>query len=165
MATHGYGVIEMAYSYSRVFHGVCGNIRFKMFSVTDSATTNSVLKTEMVNRIILATNTSDNADHFRARSLSWTGTADTDVTNELKDTTQTFVAQLTGSMVDNVTDGAFAKIGYKDADELYTYKPNGSAALDLFNTGNEEYAIKDERKLMITPVTADDDGTIIVMGW
>src|SRR3990167_9142040 len=94
-------------AYSAVIHqrGVCGNFRFKFYNITDAASTNSVVKTNMNVRFVSSTNTSDNADNFKAQTLLWTGTADADVANVLSDASETFVAELTGVVV-YATSGA-----------------------------------------------------------
>ena len=154
----------MAYSNSIMARGVCGNFRFKIYSITDAASTNSVINTDMCSvRFIGSSNKTDNADTFRARVLNWTSAADTNTLNEIQDTGETFVAQLTGSQAWNSTDNrTCTEVEFKDADELYTYKSD--AAYDLCPDGNETYLILDDHKIMVTPVTANDDGYLLVFG-
>jgi hypothetical protein len=172
MGRLGYGVIKMAYSFTRSFFGVCGNFRFKIYSVTDAASTSSVIEPKMNVRFVASANTSDNADHMRARVLNWSSTADTDVLNEIKDTTVTFVAGLTGSQAHNTTDNLTSFVSYKDGDELYAFRTGkrietdtaDTATYDVCPDGNEAYAIIDDHKIMVTPVTGNDDGTLFVLG-
>jgi len=147
-----------------LLRGVCGNFRFKFYQITNAATTNSVFNTDMqMVHCAFSTQTTDKADSWKCKTLNWTGTADSDTANEIKDTSETYVKALTGSQAFNTTDNrTCTTVEYKDADELYTYK--SQAAYDLCPDGNEAYRILDERKIMLTPVTANDDGFVIVMG-
>ena len=159
----------MPYSNSVDFRGVCGNFRFKIYGITDAATTNSVVKTDMRQVFFVSsTNTTDNADNFKAQVLNWTGTADSNTANELVDSSEIFVNQLTDLIVyatsgDNDGDGSI--IEFKDADELNLNTLGAPAtAQDLFPAGTETYIINDERHIVLTPVTGDDDGTLIILG-
>ena len=159
----------MPYTNSVDFRGVCGNFRFKIYTVTDAATTNSVVKTDMRQVFFVSsTNTTDNADNFKAQILNWTGSADTDTANELQDTSETYVNQLTNLIVyatSGANNGDGSIIEFKDADELNLNTLNAPAtAQDLFPAGTETYRINDERHIMLTPVTANDDGTLILLG-
>ncbi len=170
MVKLGYGVVKMAYSATRKVFGVCGNFRFKFYNIIDAQNTNSVVKTDMHRvEFVSSTNTSDNADNFKAQTLSWTGTVDANTVNELEDSSETFVAELTDLHVfatSGANDGSPAIVVFQvgDTDNLLLFAPSDKTATDLFPAGNETYAFKDQRHIILDPVTNDDDGTLLVIG-
>lgn len=162
----------MAWSFTKKTFGVCGNFRFAFYNLTDIKATRSVVKPEGFNSVkfLVSTNTTDNADVLAGKTLAWTGTADTDVANELKDTSQVFDSRINGLQVANTADtvgetnpSLMADVVLKDADELYTFKHEGSA-YDCFPDGNETYTIYNERVVQFIAVSANDDGTVLLMG-
>lgn len=151
--------------------GVCGNFRFKMYDITNAKNTNSVINTDMRSvQFVAATNTTDGADHFKAQTLLWTGTVDSDVENALTDSSETFVAELSNLQLFNTTDavGTPTSISGNGAyDKNNTDKldiTHAGVAFDLYPTGNETYSINNEKFVMLDPVTTDDDGTLFIMG-
>ncbi len=160
----------MVYSSERKFFGVCGNFRFKIYNITDAQNTNSTVKTDMRKiDFISSTNTSDNADNFKAQTLSWTGTCDANTVNELEDSSETFTPELTEVHVfatSGANSGGLAVMESQsgDTDNQLLTNPGSRAVFDLFPAGNETYAIKDERLIILDPVTNNDDGTLMVIG-
>jgi len=151
--------------------GVCGNFRFKFYDITDAANTISVVKTDMnAVRFLSSTNTSDNADNFKAQTLNWTGTCDADTANNIEDSSETFVGALTGLQAFNTLDtvgtpvrlNGFVEFQSGNTDNLLV--TSGGSAFDLCPTGDETFIIADQRHVMIDPVTNADDGTLFVMG-
>ena len=51
-----------------------------------------------------------------------------------------------------------------DTDNQLLTNPGSRAVFDLFPAGNETYSIKDERLIILDPVTNNDDGTLMVIG-
>ena len=162
----------MAFSFERTKFGVCCNFRFKIFSVTDAQSTTSIVNPVMNVSFVASTNTSDNADVMGAKPLRWSSTADTDVLNEIKDTAVTFKAGLTGCAAYNTTDNLTGNVEFKDADECYAFKTGqqietsagSTTTYDVCPDGNEAYLIMSDRRIQVTPVTANDDGTLLVIG-
>ncbi len=177
----GYGVDKMAYSYKRKVFGVCGNFRFKIYTITDAQNTRNIVKTDM-NKVdfVASTNTTDNADNFKAQTLSWTNTAQADVENKIDmNATATFDPALTGLQVHNTTDNLTSTIEYSlaDTDHLWGIDNDvqgGTGAsgeggvtavlFDICPDGNEEFRIHSERLIILDPVSNDDDGTLMVIG-
>ena len=179
MDTHGYGIGEiMAWSITRKAFGTCGNFKFVFYRLTDVKTTRSVIEPKGLSfvKFVATTNETDNADVFAGKTLAWTGTADTDVANEIKDSSEVFDPALQGSYAANTADTVgvanptlIARVDYKDADELYCssgYNVGGigTAPFDLCPDGDETYTIYDEHKIQVIAVTANDDGTLIAIG-
>jgi hypothetical protein len=162
-----------------------------MYTLTDIKATRSVVYPAGLSSVkfVASVNTSDKADVLAGQTLAWTGTADTNVANEIKDTSEVFDPALNGSFAANTADGAGAsftvtgKVDYKDADELYVKSGYNNVAATTGNTGegddarilgdlpydlcpdgNETYTIYDEHKIQVIAVTANDDGTLFVMG-
>lgn len=160
----------MAYSSAIHARGVCGNFRFKFFTITNAATSNSVVKTDMQGvDFVGSTNESDNADNFQAQKLAWAGTCDANTVNELEDTSETFVPEITGLpayATSGANDGGQARVEYQstDTDNLLLTNPGSKAAKDLFPAGTETYVIQEDKHIMLTPATASDDGTLLVIG-
>ncbi len=155
----------MAWGTTKKLFGTCGNFKFEIYSLTDVKATRSLIKPGVqAIKFVASTNTSDGADIFNAKTLAWTGTADGNTPNELVDSSETFDSALTGYQVSNTTDNAWARVEYKDADELYVMTPDGSARADLFPDGNEAYTFYNERVLQLVAQTAGDDGTLIIIG-
>lgn len=155
--------------------GVCGNFRFAIHDLTDIKATRSLLKPMNMDRVyyVSSTNTTDNADVLAGQTLAWTGTADNNVLNEIKDTSEVFDAEIDGAQAHNTADNLTSFVTYKDADELYCHKktiystdPSSGqdAVYDLCPDGNETYTIYSERIVQFIAATADDDGTVLVMG-
>lgn len=155
----------MAWGFSRTGFGVCGNFKFEFHALTDAKATRSLVYATYVPKIHFSTsvNTTDNADTFNAQSLSWTGTTDAATANELTDSSEVFDPVLTGLQAVNNTDGKWMALEYKDADELYTMYPNKSARATQIGTA-KAYTIKTERVVQVTAVSANDDGTLILIG-
>jgi len=72
-----------------------------------------------------------------------TGTADAHVANKLHDTGE-FPAATTwaGRRVFNITDGTWGVVSARDSDDQLSIVNTAGAALDLFDTGNEDYVIE-----------------------
>ena len=163
----------MARSYTRQTFGVCGNFRLEIWDLTDVKATRSIVK-PMMDRIRVAssTNTSDNADVFNAKTLSWTGTAAVDQENHLEDTGEVFEAGIDGQIVYNTEtgdakQGLSARVNFDstDTDDLSLVDLTSSASnSDLFPDGNEDYAMKSERVVQVLAATAGDDGTLLLIG-
>ena len=158
----------MAWSISRGVHGVCGNFKFEIFSLTDIKATRSLVKPRMGQvHFVSSTNLTDNADILAGRTLSWTGTADTNTTNKLVDASEVFDPNINGAEAYNTTDNRIAQVTYdKDtASALFCHKGGmDDAAYDLAPDGNEAYLISSERIVQVTAVSANDDGTLMVIG-
>jgi hypothetical protein len=173
----------MAWGQTLKTFGVCGNFRFAVHTLTDIKATRSLIRPmNMVRTFFVAsTNETDNADILNAQTLSWTGTCDTNVANEIKDTSEVFDPELSGCQASNTADTVgvanptlMARVDYNDADELYCssgYAVDqtggadfGQKAFDLCPDGNETYTIYSERVIQVTAVSANDDGTILVLG-
>ena len=159
----------MAYSATRKAFGVCGNVRFKFYDITDVQTSKNVVKPYMNVKFAVATNTTDNTEVMMAKPLNWTGTADTDTANKLVDTSETFVQELNRSHVfatSGTNEGAPAIIEFlsADTDALSLFSCASEAATDLFPSGNETYALLDDHKVELDVGTNDDDGTLLIMG-
>lgn len=155
----------MAWSWSKGQFGVCGNFRFLFVDLTDVKSTRSIPLTEGFNSVKFtsSTNTTDNTDVLLIKKVSWTGTADGDTANELVDSSETFDPAVSGLQCDNTTDTTNCVVDYKDADELYCKAYNGAAA-DTFPDGTDTFTIYNERRIEIIAGTANDDGTILMIG-
>ena len=157
----------MAWSKALKTFGVCGNFRFAVHTLTDIKATKSLIKPMNMDRVyfVASTNETDNADVLLAQTLAWTGTADTNTLNELQDTSEVYDPDIDGAQAFNNTDGRTSFVTYKDADELYCHKGGmDDAVYDLAPDGNEAYVIYSERIIQVTAVSANDDGTILVLG-
>ena len=166
----------MTWSYTKDIFGVCGNFRFAFVSLTDIKATRSIVRPEGFNSIkfTASTNTTDSADVLLTKKVSWTGTADGDTENELVDSGEVFDPRLSGLQAANTADTASSSVtlqsyvDYKDADELYcsTGASNdlGTEVYDAFPDGNETFTIYSERAVETLAATANDEGTILIMG-
>jgi len=157
----------MAWGTTKKIFGVCGNFKFEFVNLTNVKATQSLIKPVRMNRIhfVSTTNLTDNTDHLAGQTLNWSGTADTNVTNEIKDTSETFDPEIDGAQAHNTTDNRTAFVTYKDADELYCHKGGlADAVYDLCPDGNEVYSITSERIVEVTAQTADDSGTLLIIG-
>lgn len=163
-----YGVIEMAFSFTRSFIGSCGNFKFRVFTLTNVQDSISIMDAGMNVLFCNSTNTSDNADVFNAKPLAWESTCDNNTANEIVDSAVTFVeGTLDDCQAWNQTDDPALSgvVSYKDADELYVWKSlNSGTAYDICPDGNEKYLIQSAKKIMLDTATSDDDGTLIVFG-
>lgn len=158
----------MAFSIKRTFLGVCGNFRFRFYTITDVQDTISIFDTAINVLFCNSTNETDAADIFNAKPLAWSSACDTDVSNEIKDTTVTMNKALQGLQAWNQTDSGDDTSGYvdyKDGDELNAYKDKyASAARDICPTGDETYLIQSKTHIQMDTASSDDDGTLIVFG-
>ena len=160
----------MAWSYNKGVFGVCGNFRYAFYDLTDVKATRSLIIPDGVGAVkfCASTNETDGTDVLLAQTLKWTGTCDSNTANELVDASETFDSRLNGLPAINTQAGALkgvtGEIIYKDADELYIFNWSTGAAYDLFPAGSETYAIYDERTIQVTAGTANDDGSLFVMG-
>ncbi len=172
----------MAYSYKRKVFGVCGNFRFKVYTITDAQTTRNIVKTDMHKvDFVASTNTTDNKDNFKAQTLSWTDTNQVDVTNKIDmNGTVTFDPALTGLQVHNTTDNLTSTVEYSlaDTDHLWGIDNDvqgatqsageGSVNAALFDicptAASEDFRIHSERLVILDPADNDDDGTLMVIG-
>lgn len=160
--------IIMAWSISRGIHGVCGNFKFEIFNLTDIKSTRSLIKPRMGQvHFVSSTNTTDNADVLGAGTLSWSGTADSNTVNKLVDASETFDPLINGAEAYNTTDNLISLVTYdKDATTaLFCHKGGmDDATYDLAPDGNEVFLISSERIVQVTAVSADDDGTVLIIG-
>lgn len=157
----------MAWSRALKTFGVCGNFRFEIANLTDIKATRSLYKPRTMNRVyfVASTNLTDATDVLAAQTLAWTGTADTNTLNELQDTSEVYDSEINGVQADNTADNLTSFVTYKDADELYCHKGGmADAVYDLCPDGNETYIIYSERVVQVIAGTADDDGTILIIG-
>lgn len=157
----------MAWSKTRGIFGVCGNFRFEIAKLTDIKATRSLYRPRTMNKVyfVASTNLTDNADVLAAQTLAWTGTADTNTANELQDTSEVYDPEIDGTQAHNTADNRTSFVTYKDADELYCHKGGmDDAAYDLCPDGNETYTIYDERIVQVIAVSANDDGTLMIIG-
>ena len=171
----------MVFSYVRKAFGVCGNFRFKFYDITEAQNTRSIINTDMQGvHFVASTNTSDNTDNFKAQTLSWTDTAQVNVTNKIDmNATATFDPALTGLQIDNTTDGLTSTVEYSlaDTDHLWGIDNDvqgatqvsgeggvNAALFDICPDGNEEFRIKNQKLVILDPVTNADDGTLLVIG-
>lgn len=176
----------MAWTATRKQFGVCGNFKFKFFTITDAQNTKSIVKTGLHGvKFVGSTDTVTGTELMKAKPLLWTGTSDTNTPNELEDGSETFVKDLEGLNVHNTTDKISAlitKLSGTASDRLEIGEPDcngrqiradttdqqGNAApdttYDAFPDGNETFQLNNDSYIMLTPTTADDDGAIIVIG-
>jgi len=160
----------MAWGYTRHKFGVCGNFKFEFISLTDVKATRSLIKPTLPTKcaFVATTNLTDNADILAGKTLAWDGTADSNTPNELIDSSEVFDARLYDVFVANTDATAFttARVQLKSGEttKLNLYKPDRSAVYDAFPSGNETYTIYDERVIQVIAASANDDGTLLVMG-
>ena len=158
----------MAWGTTRKMFGVCGNFKYEMVTLTDVKATRSIIRPTVPSRVmfVATTNETDKADVFNGKTLAWTGSADTNTVNELDDSGETFDPALYELMVENTTDTDNARviINSSDATRLLCYKPDKTAVKDAFPDGNEAYTIYNERAIQVTAASANDDGTLLILG-
>ena len=149
--------------------GVCGNFRFKFYTLTNVLTTHNIIPGNSAILYSCSTNTSDKTDVFGTRPLNITGTTTADGgSGNLTDNSGDIVfnansCALNGLSVVNTTDGTFAPlISIKNTDELYVYDSLG-VATDVFDSA-EAYQIQNDRFVDLTAGTATDDGRLIIIG-
>ena len=161
----------MAWGYTRKIFGVCGNFRFSFIDLTDVKATRSLIRPAGLNSVkfISTVNTTDTADVFAGVTLAWTGTCDSDVENEVADAGEVFDTRMNGCMISNTTDtvgvandSLVANIKRHDNTSLYTF--HAGAAFDLCPDGDETYTVYDERVVQVVAGTANDDGSLLVIG-
>lgn len=174
----------MAWGYQHIKWGVCGNFKFEIVTLTDIKTTRSLIKPRTMSQVnfVASTNETDNADVLLAKTLAWNGTCDSKVANQIVSSAQVFDPLLTGTYAANITDTVhptnnptlIGYVSYKDADELYIssgYAVSqasgadfGKKPFDLCPDGNEDYTIYSERIIEVLAVSANDDGTLLIIG-
>lgn len=172
MVMLGYGGDKMAWGDTKIAFGTCGNFKFEFHDLTDVKATRSLIRpTTVHNKVhfVASTNETDGADVFGAQTLAWTGTCDSDTANEIVDSSETFDTMLNNTVAYNVETGDAnlgkgAHIVYKDADELYCFALGDKTAYDLCPTGDEDYRIDDQKIVQVVAGTANDDGTLLIMG-
>lgn len=116
---------------------------------------------------VSSTNTTDNADVFAGQTLNWSGTADSNVANKIADSSETFDPQINGAQAFNTTDGLTSFVTYdgSNTDQLFCHKGGSAdAAFDLCPDGNEAYHIRSERIAQVLAASANDDGTLLILG-
>lgn len=164
MVTHGCGVIKMVWGNNKTFFGTCGNFKFEIYTLTDIKSTRSLILPGLTKVDFIASiNLTDNADILNGRTLAWSGTTDGAAANELTDASETFEEGLTGTQFSNTTDTAWGKAEFKDADELWTMKPDGSVRSTIIGTG-KAYTFYSERIIQVVAQDANDNGTMIIFG-
>ena len=158
----------MAWTKTRQAFGVCGNFRFKFYDLTDVKATKSLINPCMqAVYFVNTTNTTDAADTLIGGTLNWAGTADTNTTNKLVNTSETFDPEITDAQAFNTTDNLTSYVSYdKDATTaLFCHKGGtADAVYDLAPDGNEVYEILSDKIVQVTAVSANDDGTILIIG-
>tara|TARA_R100000231_G_scaffold26276_4_gene23830 strand:+ start:4630 stop:5169 length:540 start_codon:yes stop_codon:yes gene_type:complete len=87
-----------------------------------------------------------------------TGTADTDVTNKLKDTTANFSTVNVGDIVYNTTDNTSGAVTAVDSTDTISF------ATDLFPDGNENYIIFTAGPVGFNERIASGEGCLLYVG-
>lgn len=163
----------MAWSKAIPKFGVCGNFKFEIWSLTDIKATRSLIKPITMSQVhfTVSTNVTDGTDVLAAQTLAWTGTADGNTDNELIDSSEVFDPEIDGCQAHNTADNRTSYVTYKEATKLYCHKGGwraypftGDAVYDLCPDGNETFTIYSERVVQVIAGTADDDGTLLIIG-
>jgi hypothetical protein len=161
----------MAWSYTKKVFGVCGNFRYAFYNLTDIKATRSLIRPDGITRVRFScsTNTTDGTDVLLGQTLTWTGQTDGTTANTLEDSTQVFDPRINFCLASNTSDNTTCMVNYKDADQLYCWTKIGNSskglgvAVDAFDT-TKNYTIYNERIVQVVAGTANDDGTLLVIG-
>ena len=155
---------DFNYTMGKSSRGVCGNFRFRFFDITNCDDYASIVPVKGPVTFACSTNTGANTDVFGTGPMNVEGTADANVANELKDTSETFSSMWSGLRAINESTKASCLVSCKDADELYCFNPTTKAAADTFPNGNEAWNVTSDRHVELTSAGTTYEGYLIVFG-